>query len=116
MKIKYIQISNFKSIRDLEINEVDNAAILVGKNNTGKTSVLDGILAAFGKYEVQKTDFLQGNKNIEISIKIDFTQEDITLLWKRGVLSKYKRYELWEKEFNAKIPSYKNGQVYLVIR
>ena len=32
MKITYIHIKNFKSIRDLEIKEVENALILVGKN------------------------------------------------------------------------------------
>ena len=38
MKISYLRIRNFKSIRDLEINELENALILVGKNNTGKTN------------------------------------------------------------------------------
>ena len=33
MKISYLRIRNFKSIRDLEINELENALILVGKNN-----------------------------------------------------------------------------------
>lgn len=112
MKISYIHISNFKSIRDLTINEADNALILVGKNNTGKTTVLDAILAAFGKYEIQKSDFLQSNKNIVISMKLGFTEEDISFLWNRGMLSKYKRFELWEKEFKSKIPSYRNGQIY----
>ena len=46
MKISYIRIQNFKSIRDLEITELENALILVGKNNTGKTNVIDAILAA----------------------------------------------------------------------
>ena len=41
MKISSLRIKNFKSIRDFEIKEVDYACILVGKNNTGKTVVLD---------------------------------------------------------------------------
>ena len=48
MKISYLRIRNFKSIRDLEINELENALILVGKNNTGKTNVIDAILTATG--------------------------------------------------------------------
>ena len=36
MKIIYIKIKNYKSIRELEINDIENALILVGKNNTGK--------------------------------------------------------------------------------
>ena len=38
MKISYLHIKNFKSIRDLEIKDMDKALILVGKNNTGKTT------------------------------------------------------------------------------
>ena len=41
MKINRLQIKNFKSIRDLLIGEVDYACILVGKNNTGKSVVLE---------------------------------------------------------------------------
>ena len=41
MKIIYIKIKNYKSIRELEINDIENALILVGKNNTGKTSVIN---------------------------------------------------------------------------
>ena len=50
MKISYLRIRNFKSIRDLEINELENALILVGKNNTGKTNVIDAILTATGNH------------------------------------------------------------------
>lgn len=46
MKIIYIKIKNFKSISELEINDIENALILVGKNNTGKTSMIDAILLA----------------------------------------------------------------------
>lgn len=41
MKISNLRIRNFRSIRDLRLDEVDYACILVGKNNTGKTVVLD---------------------------------------------------------------------------
>ena len=42
MQIKFLNIKNFKSIKELEINNVENCLILVGKNNTGKTVVLLG--------------------------------------------------------------------------
>ena len=51
MRISYIHIKNFKSIRDLEIKDVDNALILVGKNNTGKTVVIDAICLVAGQYK-----------------------------------------------------------------
>jgi AAA15 family ATPase/GTPase len=48
MQLTYLHIHNFKSIRDMEITDIDSALILVGKNNTGKTSVLDAICAVCG--------------------------------------------------------------------
>ena len=39
MKITYLKICNYKSIEQLEITDIENALILVGKNNTGKTAV-----------------------------------------------------------------------------
>ena len=56
MKISYLRIRNFKSIRDLEINELENALILVGKNNTGKTNVIDAILTATGNHIPKTTE------------------------------------------------------------
>ena len=41
MQIQSLCIRNFKSIRELEILDVESSLILVGKNNTGKTAVLD---------------------------------------------------------------------------
>ena len=38
MKITSLTIENFKSIHRLNMQEIDQALILVGKNNTGKTN------------------------------------------------------------------------------
>lgn len=46
MRIIDLRIKNFKSIRDMHIGGIENALILVGKNSTGKTAVLDAIRAA----------------------------------------------------------------------
>ena len=43
MQITSLRIQNFKYIRDLEIPSIENALILVGKNNTGKTGILDAV-------------------------------------------------------------------------
>ena len=37
MKITSLRIQNFKSIHDMYIPDIENALILVGQNNTGKT-------------------------------------------------------------------------------
>ena len=56
MQITSVHIRNFKSIREMEIHGIENALILVGKNNTGKTSVLDAIRAVAGSYQIQESD------------------------------------------------------------
>lgn len=57
MRFTYIHIKNFKSISSMEISDIENALILVGKNNTGKTTVLDAIRAVTGGYEIWERDF-----------------------------------------------------------
>ena len=48
MRITNLRIKNFKSIRNMYIKEIENALILVGKNNTGKTAVLEAVCAVAG--------------------------------------------------------------------
>ena len=50
MKIDYLKITNFKSIREMTLENIEDALILVGKNNTGKTVVLDAVRAITGQY------------------------------------------------------------------
>lgn len=109
MKISYIRIRNFKVIKDMTINEVENALILVGKNNAGKTVVLDAIRAITGDYVVTKPNFLQPDKPILIDIKVEFTEEDLQIFHEKGLVSRYKRYDLWEKEFKTKLSSFQEG-------
>ena len=53
MKITEFRIKNFKSIHDLYLKDIQNALILVGQNNTGKTTVLDAIRAVGGEYTIR---------------------------------------------------------------
>lgn len=66
MQLTYLHIHNFKSIRDMEIRDIDRALILVGKNNTGKTSILDAVCAVCGCYQVQEADFNEREQAIRI--------------------------------------------------
>ncbi len=68
MEIAYLRIQNFKSIRDMEIPEIDQALILVGKNNTGKTSVLDAIGAVCGGYRISPQDFNERGQAVRIQV------------------------------------------------
>ena len=111
MQIKYLRIQNFKSIRNLEIQDIENSLILVGKNNTGKTVVLDAIRAVTGDYEIKDTHFNEKKQNIEIAMILQITEEDLHMLHAQGLVSQYKRYELWRKDFCEKLPSFMDGEL-----
>ncbi len=111
MKIEYLKIKNFKSIRELEIGDMENSLILVGKNNTGKTSVIDAIVLAAGIRQAKDYEFLEANRPIEISMCIEFTDEDLHYYHTRAILSKSRSYEKWLDEFKKALPSFKDGTV-----
>ena len=85
MQIKSLEIQNFKSIRNMQISDIENALILVGQNNTGKTTVLDAVRAVGGVYTIRPEDFNEEGSNIEISTSIEYTEDDLKLLQKAGL-------------------------------
>lgn len=111
MQIISIHIKNFKSIEDMEITDIENALILVGKNNTGKTGILDAIRAAANAYDVTKEDFNEKKQKIEIIMTLAITQDDLELFHRAGIVSQYKRFETWLHDFMAKLPSYQDGKL-----
>lgn len=106
MKIDYLKIVNFKSIREMELKNIEDALILVGKNNTGKTVVMDAVRAVSG---VGTDDWLSCFNDTGRPIRIDFvlrfSSEDIQQFYERGIVSKYKNKKAWEREFFGRLPS-----------
>jgi len=111
MQIRSMAISNFKSVKHLEISNMENACIFVGKNSTGKTVVLDAIRAVAGIYEIRDENFNESGKNIEISMTVDIDEDDLELLNERGIVSKYRNYDKWYEDFCEKLPSYNEGKL-----
>lgn len=109
MKISYLRIQNYKSIRDLEIKDLENALILVGKNNTGKTVVIDAIRVAAGELKIKKEDFLDKEKNVSIEMQVEFNESDIEQYYNKGIVSKNRDLLEWKEEFNQLLPSFVNG-------
>lgn len=103
MKFNSLSIQNFKAIKNLKIEDIENTLILVGKNNTGKTVILDAIRVATGDYIIQETDFFNKNNAIIIELELELAEEDIMNFYKRGLVSKYKKFELWKNEFINKL-------------
>ncbi|GAA6480685.1 OLD family endonuclease [Enterocloster aldenensis] len=111
MQLTYLHIRNFKSIRDLEIRGIDRALILVGKNNTGKTSVLDAVCAVCGCYEVREEDFNEKRQAIRIDAGFCIEEEDLKLFHCRGLVSQYRRFDVWRRVFGERLPSFKDGEL-----
>ena len=84
MKITNLDIHNFKSIHHMHLQDIENALILVGQNNTGKTTVLDAIRAVGGDYEISPED-LSGMKYLKIQ-------------WDKGYCFTYSYEDYYEYE------------------
>ena len=106
MQITDLRIRNFKSIKDMHISDIENALILVGKNDTGKTAVLDAVRAVGGDYLVREEDFRENFPNVEISAELRITEDDLKRFHRFGVVSAYRRPEAWYREFCRKLPSF----------
>lgn len=111
MQLTYLHIHNFKSIRDMEIRDIDRALILVGKNNTGKTSILDAVCAVCGCYQVQGADFNEREQAIRIDASFSISSEDLALFHRMGIVSQYRRYEVWRRVFGERLPSFSQGEL-----
>ena len=111
MQLTYLHIHNFKSIRDMEIRDIDRALILVGKNNTGKTSILDAVCAVCGCYQVQEADFNEREQAIRIDASFSISSEDLALFHRMGIVSQYRRYEVWRRVFGERLPSFSQGEL-----
>lgn len=109
MKITYLKICNYKFIRELEITDIENALLLVGKNNTGKTAIIDAILLATGLHPIRQTEYLDPYKPISMTMEMEFTETDLVYYHSKGILSKLKDYEKWLEEFRNKLPSFQDG-------
>ena len=109
MQITYLHIMNYKSISDLELKDIEDVLILVGRNSTGKSVVLDAIRVVSGDCSVSEDDFNDSEGNISIKVHLMIDDNDLKLLFERGVVSSFKHYNLWLKDFNSKLPSYNNN-------
>lgn len=111
MRITSLRIRNFKSIQNMYLDDIDNALILVGQNNTGKTAVLDAIRAVGGSYCIRPEDFQENFPNIEVFVTLQFEEQDLLRLHERGIVSQYRRLEAWQKDFRRKLPSFDDQRV-----
>lgn len=73
MKIKTIEIENWRSIKNMTISAQD-LMIIIGQNNHGKSNLLSALLFFFGEIKHQNLDFFQ--KTNELFVDIEFSDLD----------------------------------------
>ena len=100
---------NYKSMKDLELKDIEDVLILVGRNSTGKSVVLDAIRLVSGDCAVSDNDFNDNEGNISIKVRLLIDDNDLELLYERGVVSSFKHFNLWLKDFKSKLPSYNDN-------
>ncbi|WP_426482674.1 ATP-dependent nuclease [Chryseobacterium sp. R2ACT005] len=87
MKITKISVTNFRLLDNISINIEDDITLIVGKNNTGKTSLFEIInLFLGGKYKISFHDFSQNSYEIfencykkfkdELLVEVDEVKRD----------------------------------------
>lgn len=111
MRIAACCIENFKSIKKLVMEEMEMAVILVGKNNTGKSIVMEAILAAMGYLPVSERFFHNPELPVKVSITLEISEDDLWLLYKNKKVSSEPGYEQWQEEFRRCLPDYVDGRI-----
>ena len=78
MKLKKIHIKNFKSLKDVEIDDIGDLNIFIGKNNSGKSNIFEAIkiFRSIGKsLDIENLVYDKDYKDPENIIKIRVTFE-----------------------------------------
>lgn len=75
MKLERIKVENFRTLKDFEMNLEDDMSLVIGKNNVGKTSLLEVL-----------NKFLNVNKNA-------FEKEDFNIIFYNDLIKKIENDE-----------------------
>ena len=110
MNISKLTIKNYKSIQMMEITQVSDVLILVGRNNSGKSIILDAIRVVTGDCHISASDFHSPEGNIIIGMTLELSHDDMKYLHKNGIVGKYKQFDLWKKNFCQKLPAFKENE------
>lgn len=78
MKIQKITVKNFRSIKEQVVDDIGNALVLIGKNNSGKSALLTAIRLLFGDYIPKEKDFYKNSDSFEIEARFVVSDDYIS--------------------------------------
>lgn len=67
MKIRKVNIHNWRSIKDVEI-AIEDLMVFIGQNNHGKSNVLSAVLFFFGNISCGDLDFCKGEDELYVEV------------------------------------------------
>ena len=100
MKINKIEISNFRSIANVEMN-FQTLMMFIGQNNHGKSNMLYAILFFFGEIKIQELDFFNDSDELFVEIEFDDLDDDDK--------NTFKKYLTNENKILVRKTAYKEG-------
>jgi predicted ATP-dependent endonuclease of OLD family len=100
VKIELVKVSNWRSIKGLEIKFQD-LMIFIGQNNHGKSNILSSLLFFFGEIKPQELDFNYGSQELFVEILFsDLDEADQTT---------FKKYVTADKKIRVRKTAYIGG-------
>ena len=80
MKIKFVEIQNFRKLKSCRVDFADKTTIFVGANNSGKTSAMEGLNKfLLRKNEFSTTDFTLSNWTEINEIGIEWKKDETAI-------------------------------------
>ncbi len=112
MKIQTLHIRNFRSLRDVELQDLRNLNTFVGRNSSGKSNLLEALSIFFSDFSIiggntaGLNDYYWYNKNtkkpIEFEINIELSDNEIETIFTPELLKYVKRYSTSLKTLTVK--------------
>lgn len=78
MKINKIKVCNFRAIKEAQCDIENNALVLVGANNSGKSSFVNGVRTFWGDTEISEDDFHKESDEISIIVKFEVLEDSFS--------------------------------------
>jgi predicted ATPase len=123
--LKAVEISNFKSIKHVRIEELGKINVFFGPNNSGKSSILQAIALlaqSSGRQPIYDGNFVKLSKfenvvfgkdprnNIEISVKFKLSEEEVREINELIKGSPYEKSDLTQVEYFVRMKDYPDLQ------
>lgn len=94
MKLKEFRIQNYRSVVDSEIINVADITVLIGANESGKSSILQGLASISMDSQYDIFELTQLNRMLKKYNDLELKAKDIKIVWGKFELSKDDEKEL----------------------